>query len=168
MLESSFLRNRSTDTDLGRAETLEDVTRLHDPPPGVNFTSAYENELWTYFMNVKPYKEWTSADLFLVAQVVRLESWIMKGRIKLQEMIDDGADLFDPESYACSYNKELMKVESQQRMNMKALGFTRTAVPSVNTGTENRRRQKEETVDALDEFQDVMGGKDQAHNMLAM
>jgi hypothetical protein len=127
----------------GQAQLLEDAGKMHDPPPGFLLHSDDERAVWEMLMQTRAFKSWTPADLIVAYRVVRLEMLIRKGSATLDNFMMQGADPFDEDSIAFSYNKQLMVAQKNQVFMLRALGFTRGMLPNDATGTKRAMAERE-------------------------
>lgn len=141
-------------TSLGGArQTLENATKSHEPPANCILKTDEEVAFWRELMRSKPYDRWTPATLSMAYQVIRMEMRIRRGNARLDELIEQGADLFHPDSIATEYAANISKAQRQQLSILRALGLTFTAVTSASTTA--RAAQKEQH--AIDAFNDIDG-----------
>jgi hypothetical protein len=130
-------------TGAGQAQLLEDAGKMHDPPPGFLLQSDDERAVWEMLMQTRAYKSWTPADLIVAYRVVRLEMLIRKGSATLDNFMMQGADPFDEDSIAFTYNKHLMVAQKNQVFMLRALGFTRGMLPNDATGAKRAMAERE-------------------------
>jgi hypothetical protein len=127
-----------------RQELLADSERLHDIPPGERELQGQELELWKYLMRAKAYKEWSTSDLMLAYKYIKYDTVIRRGELRLDQFIEQGADILDPESYANEYYKEVEKVRSKQMLTFRALGLTHAALRQQNDNDNKDKKAAEE------------------------
>jgi hypothetical protein len=127
MYEGKQNRRASSSSLEAHQELLENIDKIHEVPPGEKMFKGNALLLWKYIMRSKPYKEWTTSDLILAYKYVDYDITIKRGEDRLAELIEGGADLLDPESYACEYSCEIEKIKTKQMVIFRALGFARAA-----------------------------------------
>lgn len=152
MAFSSGITNIDTETTV-----LTDAVKIHSPPPGTNFSEA-EMELWNYIMRARLYRRWTNSDLYLAVKVVRLDTRIQKGYERLQEIEEDGGDIFEHRSEAQLYYQHLMKAETSLLVAIRAIGLTRSPTPSPDPERNDEDKRSAAFLQALADVRGLSDG----------
>jgi hypothetical protein len=148
-------------TDLrGLQEVMSDLNRIHEPPPGaIPFTES-ETAMWAWLMKSRAFKDWSPTDILLAARVVRYETVIRRGYIRIEQLMCHGADPLDPDSIASEYAENLRKYERQQMTHLRALGFTRSQIIKRETTTTQKREVAMNAAnESIDDVANRMGGE---------
>lgn len=151
-MKNDYSPSNGVSTAKGAASILDDASRIHQKPPSVRAFSKAEKNLWNYLMKARPYKEWTPTDLLLASRVVLLDTVIKKGEERLFQMISEGADILDPQSYSNEYNFEIIKMQKLQLTYLRALGMTRSSVRNTESGSNSRATRERELAETLGMF----------------
>lgn len=132
-------------------ELLANVDRLHEVPPGEKPLKGNDLALWRFLMRAKPYKDWSSTDLILAYKYIQYDRVIKKGEDRIDQFIEDGTDILEPDTLANDYYKELDKVRQKQISVLRSLGLTHAALRQQpnNNNRDKQAQDENETEDAI-------------------